>query len=286
MMISPARKPLWAAPSDIDLAFEDVQFPARDGLRMSGWFIPGSQNTYQKGATIILIHGWTWNRLGYAADDLLANLTGSQQVNFLPLIKALHDEGYNILTYDQRNHGQSANGHPVTFGQGEAKDLLGAISFLENHDDVDPTRMGMVSFSMGANAAIFALPQLDRVMPLVAVQPMTPAHFAKRLAIDLFGVFGPVILPVAETIYRLFGGPRLAGINPAFAAGGSGAAPVMYIQGTGDRWGSAEDVTHMAELTPQAKEILFVSSHNRSQGYQYVIKNPGVVTAFFKQHLT
>ena len=33
MMISPARQVEWATPEDISLDFEEVQFPARDGVR-------------------------------------------------------------------------------------------------------------------------------------------------------------------------------------------------------------------------------------------------------------
>ena len=46
------------------------------------------------------------------------------EVNFLPEYKHLHDVGYNIICYDQRNHGESENGdaHSCGLGRYEWKD--------------------------------------------------------------------------------------------------------------------------------------------------------------------
>jgi uncharacterized membrane protein len=41
-----------AVPSDWGLVFEDVTFPTRDGVPLSGWFMPGSN-----GAAVVLLHG-------------------------------------------------------------------------------------------------------------------------------------------------------------------------------------------------------------------------------------
>ncbi len=285
MMIAPNRQALWATPESVGLDYEDVQFPARDGLRVSGWFIPAHGNSSIGKATIILVHSWQWNRLGYAANGLFASVSGSLRIDLLNLAKSLHNEGYHVLTFDLRNHGQSAAAYPVTFGQSEAKDLLGALTYLETREDTDNGRIGVIGFSMGANAALFAMPQTNRMKAVVAVQPMTPLVFSERLTRDILGLFGPPIRFLVEIVYRLFGGPRLAGIMPAFAARGGGDVPVLFLQGAGDKWGSPEDVTQMAEMTPRAQELLFVKANHRFEGYQYVIDNPGPALAFFEQHL-
>ncbi|MCO5190959.1 MAG: hypothetical protein M9918_22575, partial [Anaerolineae bacterium] len=73
-MVNPPRQRLWTNPKDIGLDYEDVQFPARDGARLSGWFIPGSsmktdENTGKR-PTILLVHSWMWNRLGNSAESM------------------------------------------------------------------------------------------------------------------------------------------------------------------------------------------------------------------------
>ena len=286
MMIAPVRQQLWATPQRRGLTFENVQFPAQDGLRVSGWFIPAArENNKHEGATVLLIHGWQWNRLGFEGGTLFSNVTGSQPLDLLRIISDLNDAGFHVLTFDLRNHGESATAHPVTFGQSEAKDLLGAIDYLEDRDDVDSERIGALGFSIGANAILFALPQSNMIKAAIAVQPMTPAVFTKRITADLFGVLGPLINTLSSFFYQFIGGPRLAGILPAFAAGGSGNVPVLYLQGTGDKWGSLEDVSVMADMTPCTEQLLFVNSHHRIGGYSYILEHPAIAIQFFQEHL-
>ena len=46
------------------MAYEDVTFPALDGVRLSGWHIPAAQSTPGSAPTVVMVHGWPWNRLG------------------------------------------------------------------------------------------------------------------------------------------------------------------------------------------------------------------------------
>ncbi len=285
MMIAPPRQHVQKTAQSRELSVEDVQFPALDGLRVSGWFVPALKEYAENAPTIVLLHGWQWNRLGYDARDLLSNLTGSKPIQLLPLIAHLREAGNNVLAVDLRNHGESATAYPVTFGRSEAKDLLGALAYLQSREDVDSERIGAMGFSMGANAILFALPQTNQVRAVFLAQPMTPALFARRASRDLFGIFGWLIGTTSALFYRLFSGQRLEGIVPAFAAGGSGDVPAFYLQGTGDEWGSVEDVSVMADRTPATQRLLFVNSQHRFDGYTYVLDHPALAAGFFKEHL-
>jgi len=285
IMIAPARQKLRATPQRNGLKFEDVQFPAADGLRVSGWFVPASADAGEGAATIIVAHGWQWNRQGFEGGTLFSNVTGGEPVDLLQFIADLHAADFNVLAIDLRNHGESAGSRPVTFGQSESKDLLGALDYLEDCQHVDISRIGVMGFSIGANAILFALPQTTRIRAAVAVQPMTPSVFTRRFTLNLFGFLGSLIGTISAFIYNLFGGPRLSGIIPAFAAAGSGDVPLLYIQGTGDEWGSVEDVSVMADMTPGQKQLLFVNSQHRFGGYKYVLDHPAVAIRFFTEHL-
>ena len=282
-MIKPPRQPLWATPGDLGLAYEAVHFPAQDGLRLAGWFLPAADSRRQ-GSTIALVHGWPWNRLGDAAGDLLSNLTGSTPVDLLRLAFALHQDGYHVLMFDLRNHGESASSPPVTFGQEEARDLLGALAYLNGRAEVDSERVGAIGFSVGANAVLYALAQTGQIKAAVVAQPTTPAIFARRFAADLLGPLGKLVLPLAELLYLASGGSRLRLLRPA-AATIAANTPVLFIQGNGDHWGSMEDVARLAAAVPQARGPLYVDTTHRYAGYQYIIDNPKIVTAFFEQHL-
>jgi pimeloyl-ACP methyl ester carboxylesterase len=287
-MIAPPRQPLRATPADLGLPYENVQFPASDSVRLSGWFIPAGRpagsRPDRQGATVVLAHGWGWNRLGDAADDLLANLAGTTPVEFLRLAHVLHHEGYHVLLYDQRNHGESASRPPVTFGQQEALDLIGALQYLQAQPAVDGRRIGVIGFSMGANAVLYALPQTDLIRAAIAVQPATAAAFSDRFAHDMLGPLGGVVMPLVEEVYATVGGVRLAGLQPAFAASGSGMTPVLFVQSKHDRWGSVEDVQRMVAAVPCAEGPLYVDGA-RAEGYRYLIDNPKIAVTFFEQHL-
>ena len=286
MIISPPRQRLWATPAELGMPFEDVQFPARDGLRLSGWFIPAKAvNGQQPKATLLLVHGWPWNRLGTAAENILTDLPGGAPVQLIHLALAMRRRGFHLLMFDLRNHGQSAASTPVTFGLQEANDLLGAIDYAAERDDVDSQRLGVIGFSMGANTVLFALPRTNQVGAAIAVQPTSPAVFSSRYGALLTGPLARLILPLVELAYRLAGGLPLSAVEPTFAAVGSGDTPILFVQGKGDNWGSVENVAAMVAASPSQVEPLFVESTGRFGGYQYVIDNPEVVETFFTTHL-
>lgn len=284
-LIRPPRQRLWTTPSDLGMSYESVQFPAQDGVSLSGWFIPARPDSKRKGSTIVMVHGWPWNRLGEAATDLLSSLNGSTPVDLLRLTHALHHDGYHVLMFDLRNHGESGTATPVTFGWQELKDLLGALAYLNRRPEVDPERIGAIGFSMGANTVLYTLPQTRQIKAAVAVQPTSVTVFAGRFAADMLGIVGKVVLPLTQWMYQMAGGLPFAELRPSAAASGAGDVPVLYVQGSGDKWGSMADVSQMAAVTPRPSGPLFPETTHRFEGYQYVIDNPKIVLAFFEQHL-
>jgi len=283
-MVAPDRQPLWTTPSQMGLDFENVQFPALDSVRLSGWFVPSGPAEQSKG-TIILAHGWLWNRLGDAADDLVADLSGTTPIELLRLTHALHYEGYNVLMFDLRNHGESAAHPPVTFGQSESSDLLGALAYLQTRPDVDQERIGVIGFCIGANALLYALPLTDQIRAAVAVQPATAAVYADGYSRDLMGLPSKVLLPFVKWAYSTVGGVRLGALQPAFAAAGAGATPVLFVQSKGDKWGSTEDVNRLRLATPGGEGPIYVNGNHHYRGFQYIIDNPRPAILFFEEHL-
>jgi pimeloyl-ACP methyl ester carboxylesterase len=286
MLISPPRQALWATPADLGMPFENVQFPARDGIRLSGWFIPGQGAAGEKhGITLVMVHGWPWNRLGTAAETILTDLPGSSPVQLIHLAHALHGNGYQLLMFDLRNHGQSANGGPVTFGLREARDLLGALDYLSGRPDVNRQQIGVIGFSLGANALLYALPQVDLIRAAVAVQPTSAPIFLARYTHYLLGPLSKPVVALVSFIYQALAGLRLNAIDPLFAVAGAGDTPVLYVQGTGDPWGSVDNVKQMIQATPNAVHPQFVETSGRYGGYQFVLDNPELISSFFMKQM-
>jgi cephalosporin-C deacetylase-like acetyl esterase len=81
------RLPITDTPASVGLAYEDVSFPATDGVRLRGWFVPAGR---QPAPTIVWVHGWMWNRAGNIAGRVPFR---DRDVDFFPATRALHDAG-------------------------------------------------------------------------------------------------------------------------------------------------------------------------------------------------
>jgi dienelactone hydrolase len=107
--------------------YQPVSFPARDGLRLDGWFVPS-----RNGATVIVYPG----------------KKGTQRH-----ARMLVRHGYGVLVFDRRGEGTS-EGDPNALGWGFDQDLLGALDYLGRRSDVDPSRIGGLGLSVGGEALI------------------------------------------------------------------------------------------------------------------------------------
>ncbi len=195
MMIRPRRLPLRHTPRDVGLDYEAVHFDSDDGLYLDGWFIPAPGDGPRP--AVVIAHGWPWNRAGTPAQDFFARLTQSPPIDLLRPAQALHQAGFHVLMFDFRNHGLSGSAPYLTFGRDEAADLMGAVRYLRRRPDVDPARVGVLGFSMGGNAVVFACARDDEqaIRAAVAVQPVRPSVFAPRFAATLLG---PLLAPYGE----------------------------------------------------------------------------------------
>ena len=141
-LVRPPRQQSKLTPADLSLDAETVEFAARDGVLLRGWWIPARRAR----GTIIFSHGYR----GDSSTDLeyAAWLTG---------------EGYNLLYFDHRAHGMS-DGRYTTLGYLETRDLLGAIDFLKGRGI---ERVGVLGFSMGGSVALQTAPLTDAIVGVV-----------------------------------------------------------------------------------------------------------------------
>ena len=275
LMIVGRRAPLDRTPAH---AYEDVEFPAADGVGLSGWFIPAEGEG--RGPAVVFAHGWLWNRLGNVAGQVPVP---DKDVDFLPAADALRTAGYHVLLFDLSNHGRSGRRLPITYGMNEAADVAGAVAYLGARAEVDPKRIGILGCSMGANAAIYARPPVKAIL---AVQPARLAHFNRNYARDELGALGPTMLRPVDPLYKLMGAPRPRDHNPAVPARGLAPSTVVqYVQGTGDPWGEMRDVEAMVEATPNALPLIRYESGGRYEGYRYVNEQVDDVAGFFVRNL-
>ncbi len=162
---------------------------------------------------------------------------------------------------------------------------MGAVSYLKQREEVDPERIGVLGFSMGANATMFACSKTEEIKAAIAVQPVRPFSFGRRLAESLLGPLGGLALNVARRVYYNAGGPLWETTDPAIVADLVSPAAIMYIQGDGDPWGDVPNVRRFYEMGQEPKRLEIVPSTDRYGGYLYVGEEPAVMLDFFGQHL-
>ena len=123
-------------PADWGVTYEEVRLPTKDGLDLSGWYIPS-----RNGAAVILVHGHGANRLAMTFHAEL-------------LIKG----GYGVFLFDMRAHGNSM-GKRFFLGETTRDDLLTAVTYLSKRPEVNAAGLGIVGVSIGGALALQAAAQ-------------------------------------------------------------------------------------------------------------------------------
>jgi hypothetical protein len=136
------REPVGDPPS---AAYAPVEFRASDGLRLAGWYRPS-----RNGAAVIVVHGGSSDRKGSVAHAQM-----------------LAEHGYGVLVYDARGRGES-EGMDNNYGWDWPKDVAGALAFLKARDDVDPSRIGALGLSTGADVLLEVAGTRDDLAAVVA----------------------------------------------------------------------------------------------------------------------
>lgn len=143
-----SNPPCCITPADLGFDYEDVTLTSSDGVTLSGWYIPSHNQ-----AAVMLIHGYGGNRLEMIwRADMLAR------------------HGYGVLLYDQRGSGESG-GEVRSYGWADVNDVAAALEFLQNRDDVDPERIGILGFSVGGQVALRAAAQMKEIKAVAADGP-------------------------------------------------------------------------------------------------------------------
>jgi len=199
----------------------------------------------------------------------------------------LVDAGYNVLTYDLRNHGAS-DASPSGFasiGHHEWQDAAGAMRYVAQRPDIATQDVALVSHCMGANASIRAMalqPELfGRVKALVAVQPIHMKYMAEKI-IAMYG--GDVEVDTVDQAIQQLTGFGLNDMSP-YAHLSQLRVPVLYSQVREDVLTSPEDLQHIVDNTPTEKKMLWIEGKlNRFDGYNYYGQHPEEMLAWLDRY--
>jgi len=123
-------------PRDEGLPYEDVWFPAGDGVRLHGWLVPAPDARF----TLVWFHGNAGN-ISHRVD----NITHLHRLLRL-----------SIFIFDYRGYGRSNGSHSDLSEEATYLDAEGALAYLRGRRDLDRTRLVYFGRSLGAAIAVEA----------------------------------------------------------------------------------------------------------------------------------
>src|SRR2546430_4831318 len=156
---------------------EVLEFVVPGGAeKREGWFFPGLRGA----ARIILCHGYE-----------------SSRGELLTLESALQDHQYNVFIFDLAARG--ANGGIRTVGYHEADEVRGAVDLLATRPDLDPTRMGLWGYNMGAYAALREAENDKRIRAILLDSVYDEPRQMVKVGVERNGLGGfPLMVRAAE----------------------------------------------------------------------------------------
>jgi hypothetical protein len=286
------RSPIMHSPSEQGLEYEDVTFPALDGVPLEGWFIPAAGSD----KLIIANHPMGFSRSGIPTHlepwrSVWAPSGNDFEVNLVPDYKILHDAGYHVLAYDLRNFGHSgaANGGIASSGIFEARDVAGSLAYARSRRDTRELTIGLFSRCLGCSSTFAAMTQFpgafDDVRCLVGPQPVTMKTIVRhRLA--LAGVPAGRIDDLEQRIIlrTSIGFARRAPQEWAKNVG----VPTFLYQVHDDVLTEPADVQAMFDNIPMPDKGLrwIYGTTRRWDGYLEFQRHPEPMLEWFAQHMS
>ena len=191
--------------------YETVLINTNDDVVLSGWWMETDKNA----PTIIGLHGVT---SGKHSPDVL--LVGGMLVS----------EGFNYLTFDFRDHGESTCEDGVhSAGQKEIYDVKAAINWLINEKNIPSEKIGLHGSSFGAMVALMAQYASDDISALSIVD--TPFDFASLVREELIYQGFPSFLYEPVNHYALlFEGIDITEVSPEDGVS-KGKNPMIIFNG-------------------------------------------------------
>lgn len=285
------RSPVLHHPGELSLGYEDVTFPASDGVPLSGWLIRSPHAV----GTIIANHPMGFTRSGLPTHlepwQSMWQASGNGfEVNLVPDYKILHDAGYNVVAYDLRNHGLSstANGGVASSGIFESRDVLGSVRFVRDHPDLRDVPIGLFSRCLGCSSTLCAIDRYPRefadVRCLVGSQPVT----ARVIMAQRLGLLGlEQLIDVFDDLVIERTGIGFAERQPQ-AWARSVTLPTYLYQVHDDALTDPSDVQNIFDnLASDHKRLDWIEGTTaRWDGYMEFQRRPSRVLDWFATHLT
>lgn len=282
MMTKGGQSPVFETPDHYNFRYKDVAFKAEDGVKLSGWLIEGPSDK-----VIIQSHfGVQCSRAGFTPEGKGLVKLYKKNISFLRQAKHLVEQGYSVLMYDLRNHGNSEKGTTpyVAWGSEEAKDVVAAVNFISTHPQYKDSQIGLLSICMGSSSTAFAyglkngLQNYPNIKALISVQPLRYVDYMNAMGV-------PDFLTHRINRYNIKrGGADLS--DSFFEHVSNIKVPTLVIQNKNDPWTKIEKVEEYYQLLGGEKELLMLDLDKaRAAAYDWLGRSPEQLSTFFDKYM-
>lgn len=223
----PPPGPADPTPADSGMAYTQVPLAARDGTRLSGWWIVPADGRRRPDLAVVV--------LAHAADE-------RGKASLLTVAPALHDAGYIVFLVDFRSYGAS-EGTRTTHGFLEQQDVEAAVRLARERALGAP--VALYGQGMGATACLLVAAQDPAIVCTIVDSPWESwdeAFFARAVAggagsaaagsLDRFVPRSLIRWRLGQAIGFGFATPEAR--EPLVAAPLAASRPVMAIYGEKD----------------------------------------------------
>lgn len=245
------------------LRYEEVNFQANDGTKLSGWWISAKESRQ----TIVVVHG-----------------VGSNKGDASVVAPFLHRAGFNVLLFDMRGHGDSS-GHTVSFGLHEARDVNAAVGLAAKNSQ----SVGLYAFSMGGSAALHAIGKTGLPKAKAVILDSTFAEMVPLAHSQMAFLPETLACPLLKSLsfYSwLEIGSTLENIAPHRYIGQIAPRPLLLMHGTRDSLIAPAHAKKNFSLAKQPKQLHWMQGADHctglwTEGAAYEKR----IVAFFKKNL-
>lgn len=229
------RATLDMTPADFGLTYDDVLVRSADGYSLFGWYIPS-----QNGAAVMLQHGYKSNRSEMLEEAAM-----------------LGRNGYGVLLSSIRAHDLNP-GELIAFGLNEMSDFDAWFNYLQQREEVDPDRLGLLGNSLGGTMAIQYAADHEAVSALIVHSAFSSMSDTIDTSIRYYT--GLPAFPFASLI-RFWAEREVKGsiedINAVTRISRISPRPVLLLHSTTD-----------VVISPQSGDLLFAAAGEPKELWQ------------------
>ena len=250
----------------VSVPCEEVYITSHDGLKLRGRYY----HVAEGGPVEIQCHGYKGN----AIRDFCGSWATAREA------------GRNVLLIDQRCHGKS-EGHTITFGILEQRDVLDWISYVGSRFGNVPVLLSGVS--MGAATVLMAagreLP--ETVKAVIADCPYdAPSNIIKKVLGQDMGMPVKLVYPLIRLGGMLYGKFNLNADSPMEAVQRA-KVPILLIHGDDDRFVPYEMSCNIHAAAPEKIEFHTIPGAGHALNYAAAPEEyRRIIREFTGKHLT